>query len=247
AVQETYQCELSEAEIIAYYELKERLRQQKAPDAPVESTEPEEQDAWVRQALTLEERRVLQQALMRRLVSCLDRLDQVQRDKPGNYRLWRGKLVSERYWASLLEAEQIVSDEISSCVSEAAILEPGWNYWRRLELLRFQGRAPERRVVSACPRASNTVKSRRLFQLSGLHPTFKDPSSATRDEGRFRASLVQADTSGCPTSFLLPPPPQPMCRVQHPGGCLAFLESKSWLACCWPPCSANHALHRGLF
>mmetsp|Transcript_4741 Transcript_4741/g.10274 ORF Transcript_4741/g.10274 Transcript_4741/m.10274 type:complete len:258 (+) Transcript_4741:59-832(+) len=127
AVQETYQCELSEAEIIAYYELKERLRQQKAPDAPVESAEPEEQDAWVRQALTLEERRVLQQALMRRLVSCLDRLDQVQRDKPGNYRLWRGKLVSERYWASLLEAEQIVSDEISSCVSEAGILEPGWN------------------------------------------------------------------------------------------------------------------------
>ena len=101
-----------------------------------------------------------------------------------------------RFWPSQLRAQ----------VSEAAILEPGWNYWRRLELLRFQGRAPERRVVSACPRASNTVKSRRLFQLSGLHPTFKDPSSATRDEGRFRASLIQADTSGCPTSFLLPPP-----------------------------------------
>ncbi|CAE7757059.1 unnamed protein product, partial [Symbiodinium pilosum] len=98
-----YQCELSHAEINAYFELKDRLRQQKAPDAPAESDDPEEQDAWVRQMLTQEERRVLQQALMRRLVSCLDRLDQVQRDKPGNYRLWRGKLVSERYWASLLE------------------------------------------------------------------------------------------------------------------------------------------------
>mmetsp|Transcript_55229 Transcript_55229/g.103542 ORF Transcript_55229/g.103542 Transcript_55229/m.103542 type:complete len:257 (+) Transcript_55229:59-829(+) len=127
AVQETYQCELSSSDINAYYELKERLQQQRAPDAPMDSDEPEERDAWVRQVLAPEERRVLQQALMRRLVSCLDRLDQVQRDKPGNWKLWRGKLVSERYWASLLEAEQIVSEEISSCVAEAGVLEPGWN------------------------------------------------------------------------------------------------------------------------
>eukprot|EP00437_Effrenium_voratum_P018223 CAMPEP_0181448406 /NCGR_PEP_ID=MMETSP1110-20121109/27124_1 /TAXON_ID=174948 /ORGANISM="Symbiodinium sp., Strain CCMP421" /LENGTH=256 /DNA_ID=CAMNT_0023572555 /DNA_START=38 /DNA_END=808 /DNA_ORIENTATION=- len=125
AVQERYECELSLAEINAYYDLKDRMQKQKAPDLPEDDEEA--QDAWIREKLTLEERRVLQQALMKRLVSCFDRLDQVQRDKPGNFNLWRQKLVSERYWASLLEAEQLVSEEISSCVAEAGILEPGWN------------------------------------------------------------------------------------------------------------------------
>eukprot|EP00434_Breviolum_minutum_P022522 symbB.v1.2.019870.t1/scaffold1647.1/size107771/6 len=115
AVQETYQCELSEVEINAYYDLKDRMRQQKAPDA------------WLRELLSPEERRVLQSALMKRLVSCFDRLDQVQRDKPGNWNLWKQKLISERYWASIVEAEREVSEEISSCVAEAGVLEPGWN------------------------------------------------------------------------------------------------------------------------
>eukprot|EP00913_Durusdinium_trenchii_P025593 g24021.t1 len=127
AVTETYQCELSEAEINAYYDLKERMRKQKVPDAPEDDEAPE---TWIREVLSQEEqqeRRVLQHALMKRLVSCFDRLDQVQRDKPGNWNLWKQKLISERYWASLLEAERLVSEEITSCVSEAGVLEPGWN------------------------------------------------------------------------------------------------------------------------
>merc|ERR1711972_866675 len=47
-------------------------------------------------------------------------------DKPGNWKLWRGKLVSERYWGSLVDAEKIVSEEIDLCIKEAEELEPGW-------------------------------------------------------------------------------------------------------------------------
>lgn len=36
---------------------------------------------------------------------------------PGNWNLWRQKLISERYWASLVEAERLVSEEISACAA----------------------------------------------------------------------------------------------------------------------------------
>merc|ERR1711870_132143 len=74
-----------------------------------------------------EERMGLKQALMKRLVACIDPLDQVQRDKPGNWKLWRGKLVSERYWGSLVDAERLVSEEIDMCIAEANEIEPGWS------------------------------------------------------------------------------------------------------------------------
>mmetsp|Transcript_112652 Transcript_112652/g.351212 ORF Transcript_112652/g.351212 Transcript_112652/m.351212 type:complete len:273 (-) Transcript_112652:7-825(-) len=135
AVQTTYDLQLPEAEIDAYYEIRDRLQRQHAPaSAQAEATavadgsgEGEEvvDMSWF-QKVPPEERQVLQMALMRRLVCCIDRLDQVQRDKPGNWKLWRGKLVSERYWGSLCDAEKLVSDEIDACVAEAELLEPGW-------------------------------------------------------------------------------------------------------------------------
>jgi len=142
AVRTTYDLELPETEIDAYYELKERLQRHYAPDATggaslisssstttdaVAASSPDEtsESSWVHK-VPQEERGVLQKALMRRLVCCIDKLDQVQRDKPGNWKLWRGKLVSERYWGSLCDAEKLVSEEIDSCIAEAEELEPGW-------------------------------------------------------------------------------------------------------------------------
>merc|ERR1719482_1600050 len=82
-------------------------------------------DLWVRE-LSAEERMMLKRQLVKRLVADIDRLDQVQRDKPGNWKLWRGKLITERYWNSLLDAERLVGEEIDACVAEAEELEPGW-------------------------------------------------------------------------------------------------------------------------
>lgn len=82
-------------------------------------------DLWVRE-LSAEERMMLKRQLVKRLVADIERLDQVQRDKPGNWKLWRGKLVSEPYWVSLCEAEKRVSEEIDACLEEAESLEAGW-------------------------------------------------------------------------------------------------------------------------
>merc|ERR1711920_845711 len=124
-----YDLQLPEVEIDAYYTLKERFQQQHAPPEAAEGDADATEDGdvaalWV-QNLSPDERGILQKALMRRLVCCIDKLDQVQRDKPGNWKLWRGKLVSERYWGSLCEAERLVGEEIDSCISEAEELEPG--------------------------------------------------------------------------------------------------------------------------
>jgi len=133
AVQTTYGLELPEAEIDAYYDLKDRLKEQHsappeaaAPDDPGNGTAPGAPALWV-QRLPPEEHQNLQRALMRRLVANMDKLDQVHNDKPGNWKLWRAKLVSERYWMSLCEAERLVSEEINSCVAEADELNPGWH------------------------------------------------------------------------------------------------------------------------
>merc|ERR1719293_440473 len=107
--------DLPENEIQAYEELKDKLYSQVVG----EDEEPEMQDPsssssgagerWVLR-LPVEDRGNLQKALMRRLVASIDRLDKVQRDKPGNWKLWQEKLVSERYWISLCEAEKFVGE-----------------------------------------------------------------------------------------------------------------------------------------
>merc|ERR1711974_379713 len=115
-------------EIDAYYDLKDKLHSQYAPDHvyPADD-EPREagEEPWTRR-VPPEERASLQRALMHRLVACIGKLDQVQRDKPGYWKLWQTKLVSERYWGSLCDAEKLVSQEIDSCVAEAEEIEPGW-------------------------------------------------------------------------------------------------------------------------
>jgi len=129
AVTEYYPCELSEAEIDAFYDLKEKLMAEYAPNFQEEADKAEADGKPVERwtiKVPQEERGLLQKALMRRVVSCIGKLDQVQKDKPGNWKLWQSKLVSERYWASLLEAEKMVSQEIDACIAEADELENGW-------------------------------------------------------------------------------------------------------------------------
>jgi len=127
AVSERYLLELPDAEIDAYYELKDRLQQQVGvEDTPAEGPGADAPAAPWAHKLSPEERHSLQQALMRRLVRTIERLDRVQSDKPGNGRLWAKKLVSEQFWASLCDAERLVGEEVDSCLAEADDIEPGW-------------------------------------------------------------------------------------------------------------------------
>lgn len=143
-VTEYYELELTEADIDSYYDLKEKLQGQYAPDYEQELAQAQEEqkpvERWTTKVPT-EDRGNLQKALMRRLVTCIGKLDQVQRDKPGNWKLWQSKLISERYWSSLLDAEKMVSTEIDSCIAEADELENGWRervFHQGVQLYRMQ-------------------------------------------------------------------------------------------------------------
>lgn len=127
AVSETYEMDLPGFEIDQYYELKDKLQEQvetmvggELVDRPDGTRAP-----WTHK-LAPEEKLSLQHSLMRRLVKIIERLDKVQRDKPENWKLWRGKLVTEEYWNSLLEAEKVVGEEVDICLAEAEEVEPGW-------------------------------------------------------------------------------------------------------------------------
>mmetsp|Transcript_102716 Transcript_102716/g.260941 ORF Transcript_102716/g.260941 Transcript_102716/m.260941 type:complete len:278 (-) Transcript_102716:175-1008(-) len=131
AVQTEYDLEISEAEIDAYYEIKDKLQETFAPetiDAALtlnEDGEEVSENVWLRN-VPLEPKGELKKALVRRLLSCISKLEQVQRDKPGQWKLWQSKLISERYWDSLCDAERNVSQEIDACIAEAEEIEPGW-------------------------------------------------------------------------------------------------------------------------
>merc|ERR1740121_3109245 len=132
AVNGIYDLELSEPDIEEYCRLKETLLEKYAPEHAATIAEHAElgetakpMERWTPK-VPEEERTSLNKALMRRLVSCIGKLDQVQRDKPGNWKLWQSKLVSEQFWSSLLDAERMVSQEIDACILEAEELEPGW-------------------------------------------------------------------------------------------------------------------------
>jgi len=136
AVSTTYTAaDLSEEDIEAFYSVKDELIQKYAPEYPAQAEAVaaaeeagEEVPALERWTLKVpqEERTTLQKALMKRLVSGVARLDQVQRDRPGNWKLWQSKLITECFWSSLLDAEKVVSQEIDECIVEAEELEPGW-------------------------------------------------------------------------------------------------------------------------
>mmetsp|Transcript_63026 Transcript_63026/g.181286 ORF Transcript_63026/g.181286 Transcript_63026/m.181286 type:complete len:264 (+) Transcript_63026:103-894(+) len=146
AVASVYEMEMPEKEIDAYYTLKESLQKKYAPESLQEREETDENEEaaaaepWTRK-VPVEERQVLQKALMQRLVACIGKLDQVQKDKPGNWKLWQTKLISERFWSSLCDAEKAVSQEVDSCVAEAQEIEPGWKehiFPQAVQLYRMQ-------------------------------------------------------------------------------------------------------------
>lgn len=183
-VSDVYELQLDEDGIDAYYDLKDKMHQKYAPeDAQGSGTndtcEPDVDGdpspaapTWVQKAPP-DARQELQKALMKRLVGGIDRLDQVQKDKPGNWRLWRSKLVSERFWGSLCEAEKMVTEEIDLCLAEANELEPGWREhifpqalqcWRALKQKEFQQQA-EKKEVQQQKKAKEQEERRKVAEI----------------------------------------------------------------------------------
>lgn len=135
SVEKEYKITLPETEINAYLKMKaqqELMYNSDVPPRPEEEVDPtaekESPDPdgvhWV-QKIPEEKRNVLQRALLNRLVATITTLDQVQRDRPGNWKLWRRKVVSEHFWTTFCDAERRVGEEINECIMEAEDLLPG--------------------------------------------------------------------------------------------------------------------------
>jgi hypothetical protein len=173
AVRDTYDLGLSQADIDGYYDLKDRLYSQHAEasagadgGAATDDGDVAGDPQWV-QRIPQEARVCLQKALIKRMVSCIDRLNQVQQDKPGNFALWRKKLVSEAYWNSLCDAEKLVTEEIESCQAEAEELRPGWkdsvfrdavHLWRLQKDQEMEKKAAKKAVVNEKKEKEKEVK-----------------------------------------------------------------------------------------
>lgn len=156
-VSERYALELPEAEIDTFYELKDRLQALVgAEDAPPEGSSDAPPVPWAHR-LPNEDRQALAEALMRRLVRTINCLDRVQSDKPGNYKLWQKKLVSEHFWASLVDAERLIGEEVDSCMAEADEIQLGWRehifhqavqQWRREKQLAVEKKDAKKAVIA---------------------------------------------------------------------------------------------------
>jgi len=122
SVMQTYTAKQNEDAILLYNRMKEKFMDQVAekiksgPDLPVD---------WCKH-LNEKELIVLKTALRKRMYRNIDCLAALERDKPGKYKLWRHKLVSEEVWESLQRVEDSVTKEIDECVLEADEIAPGW-------------------------------------------------------------------------------------------------------------------------
>eukprot|EP00929_Paragymnodinium_shiwhaense_P056811 TRINITY_DN28448_c0_g1_i2.p1 TRINITY_DN28448_c0_g1~~TRINITY_DN28448_c0_g1_i2.p1 ORF type:complete len:264 (+),score=103.66 TRINITY_DN28448_c0_g1_i2:109-900(+) len=192
AVKSSYEMVLPQEEIDAYFELKDKYVE--AAGSRAEATGDELPPPAHRFMLT-DQLTELKKALMRRIMASIDRLDQVQRDKPGNYKLWREKLVSEHYWATLCEAEKIVGEEIDACCAEADELEPGWKpyifrqavqMWRMTKQREFEKKMEKKEKQS--------VKKQKVQALKAVELEAKqavvDKEKQEREAAKMMAKLI---------------------------------------------------------
>jgi len=85
--------------------------------------EADEEDSWMK-GLSEQEKKVCLLSLRNCMIKSVNGLAQIQKDRPGTYRLWRTKLISEAYWESLQECEKEVQSDINDAMKEATRLAP---------------------------------------------------------------------------------------------------------------------------
>lgn len=122
-----YDVKLPIALINGYEQLKEKLQAKVEQSLPADA-DGEDESLWV-QHLSREDQDSLKEALLKRLEKTIEVLDRVQRERPGFWKLWREKLVSETFFNSLCDGEHEINHQLQQCFLEArelAPIEPGW-------------------------------------------------------------------------------------------------------------------------
>ncbi|KAF4747897.1 hypothetical protein FOZ62_006692, partial [Perkinsus olseni] len=70
--------------------------------------------------------RKLKALLLKRCIGCVHVLAQLQRDKPGAARMMDKKLVADKYWEGVLQAERDFNAEMDDVVKESEMTEEGF-------------------------------------------------------------------------------------------------------------------------
>ena len=80
----------------------------------------------LRSQLQHDEKKKLRTALIRWMISVIDVLAQVERDRPGAARLYEKKLVSDEYWDGVQSCFQETHEVIQEINAEAEFMDEGW-------------------------------------------------------------------------------------------------------------------------
>lgn len=115
-VTEDYLMEFPDKEREQYEHLKDRIRAKHGTE--------QGDDPQLFKSLVPVEQAILITQLKSVMVKSIANLAQIQKDRPGCHKLWRGKLISEEYWESLCAVETEVKEDISETLKEAAGLKP---------------------------------------------------------------------------------------------------------------------------
>jgi hypothetical protein len=107
--------------------------------AAAEQYDEKQLGALLRTKLSKEPKASLKAALLRWGIQCIGKTYRIQMDKPGAWRLLDRKLVSDKWYHSLLETERDLGIAFETIKKEAEMIEPGWgevvipqamHYWR---------------------------------------------------------------------------------------------------------------------
>lgn len=103
--------------IEAYLEIKERLRNQYAKDAP------DRDDRWM-SSLPAQAKDMLKYRLMQRAIGDMASLQKIDADARGYWRLFCKGMITRTFWNSVIDIEKELSQELELVKAEAQFIEP---------------------------------------------------------------------------------------------------------------------------
>lgn len=115
AVESEYLLEFPDVERENYDNLKNRIKEKNGITV----------DKEMGSKLSTPELKLLWITLRTVMVRNIANLAKLQKDRPGNWRLWQQKLITERYWNSMCECEEEVKKDVEDAQKESEFLRPG--------------------------------------------------------------------------------------------------------------------------
>lgn len=84
------------------------------------------EETWIAKMQDIPKKMLLH-VLLARTIRLMAPLEQVQKDRKGQHRLYQAKVLPEYSWSSFLACEQVIAEEYDFCMTEYNKIEPGRN------------------------------------------------------------------------------------------------------------------------